>query len=1048
MTKTLFKSINISDDIGHPERFAHYYPTSRSVPLLATVLKPEATMVIASYGSGKSLASGIGALAVENNPASADVLRELAGKTARVDPKVAETIEKRIASRARGKAIILSGYVKDLPLQICTALNIEPLKSIRGVVAAIRKLEGIDHIAIVWDEFGRHLEGLVRDARSRDLDAIQDLSELIVRPSGPSISLTLLLHQNVLAYAQSLNQTSRNEWRKIEGRFEQMRFVEDSKELYALIAQLVNARSAIVTALPAPLRDEAVSRAIEGHWFDEMSDADEMRLLQERAWPLSAAALQVLPRLVARVGQNERSLFSFVETFDFGSPVGMDEVYDAFSEAIRSDVGVGGLHRQWVEVESARNKADTALEREALSAAFLLQAGISGERRHLKRSVLVGALISKGAPIDEAEATLDALVKRKLLIHRKLNDEVSVWHGADVDVAARLREERIRIGGSFDLMEFLEKEHPAPFIRPTRHNVRMAVSRYLSGKYVRATDLDKFIELPFEADWGRMLFVIANTAEEVRLAHAVAKDNWQRTILIVPSEPIPVHDAALDVEALLSLKKDDKLLSEDPLVGREIDELLAISRRHLTVIMHRLTTDRPSASEWWSGGARLSVNADRPAGIAVSDILDGWYPKTPKIINDQIVRTKLSRQMSTARIRVITRLMVHAGTTGLGYAPDDGSAEASVYRTVLQRTGLHVDVDGHGAFAEPRDIADPGLSLAWEEIRNFFTTKGRKPLAQIMSVLSAPPLGVAAGLLPILVMAGYKAFAKAVTIHTEGQYVRDILGFDSMRMFKEPDNTVFDVHSSSPPIMRYLDDFAYIFLYEKPGIFEEKIMFANMALEKWLSTVAEGARRSKRMPDKARSLLRSIQYAEDPALLIMETLPNLLGPADKPFEDKLIHVLNALQSCRNSIDGLEKGYLRDAVDVVEDVLHLEGSDLKTVDGVLEWAACFDVPALMKRQDMKMTDQTLLRTVNDTRNGRYSAEGLARVISQLLMKRGVDKWQDDTKEHFRKELREARERIETVALDVEDPSADLIPLIESRMMYLANQLERIKQANKI
>ena len=35
-----------------------------------------------------------------------------------------------------------------------------------------------------------------------------------------------------------------------------------------------------------------------------------------RALPLTAGALQVLPKLASRVGQNERSLFSFIENID------------------------------------------------------------------------------------------------------------------------------------------------------------------------------------------------------------------------------------------------------------------------------------------------------------------------------------------------------------------------------------------------------------------------------------------------------------------------------------------------------------------------------------------------------------------------------------------------------------------------------------------------------------------------------------------------------------------------------------------------------------
>lgn len=1046
MANVFLTSVNIREDLVHPSRLSHYHPTSRSLPLVKAVMTPGATMAIASYGSGKSLAAGVGALAILNDGFASSHLSKLADRMRGVDGQTAAMIDERLTSGKRGKVVVLAGYVSDPAEQIRAALGIESRASVRSIAAAIRRgeIEGIDHVAIVWDEFGRHLESLVRDARAKDLEIVQDLAELAVRSETVGLSLTLLLHQNLLVYAQNLNQTSRSEWRKIEGRFRLIRFVEDSRELYSLAAKLCNARSTPSEPFPVALEPEIVSRAIVGRWFDDTQDATSIGRLIKSAWPLSAAALQVLPRLVARVGQNERSLFTFISSADLTRPVGMDEVYEAFSELIRSDIGIGGLHRQWVEAESARSRTDDVVERELLAAAFLLQAGASGERRHLKRSVLVGAALSRGIPLLEAEAALSALIDRKLLIHRKLNDEVSVWHGADVDVASRLRDERAKIGSDFDLVEFLQRQHKAPFIRPVRHNTRYGVSRHFSGVYVAADGLPKYLSREPVPAWGRVVYVVASTGEQVTQARSVASEQWPGTVLVVPADPLPLWDAALEIEALLSLRRDEEFLSQDPLVVREVDELLTVSRRQLAVLIHRLTTDRPQSSEWWYEGEKLPVDADRPAGIVISNILDDLFGKTPRVSNDQIVRTRLSRAMTTARLRMLTRLMGQPEARNLGYGDDDGSAEASVYRTTLVRTGLHLLDDDCARFATPEEISDPGLAEIWAYLHKFFTEKGRRSLSEVVATLSSPPYGVHAGLMPILVMAGFKAFARAVAIRTDGIFVRDMLGFDAGRVFNDPEKTEFEVYGTAPALLSYLDRFAHMFLIEHPAEFDERITFANMALEKWVSSIAEGARRSKRMPENARQLLRAIQAATDPPTLIVKTLPELLGPQDKQYLPGLTYVLDQLHRCRNSIDGLVEGYLRDAVNVMEDVLHLDGSKKEAVDGVLEWVACFDVEALSKRQDLKMTDLTILKTIDAMRSGRYSAEGMARVSSQILIKRGIDKWQDDTKEFFRKELREARERVEAAALDTEQPSEKLVPVIESRMRYLQDQLARIRK----
>jgi hypothetical protein len=321
--RSFFRAINLEFDVDVPDRLAHYQPTSRSLPVVDAVLGRDPTLVIAAYGSGKSLAAGIGALAVVNDSRSHQVVKAILPKVARVDSDVHQRL-RRFTTERRGKAVILSGHVPDLAQEIGVKLGApEKLTTLERVLNwASANLQGNTHLAIVWDEFGRHLESLVADGRSRELDLVQRLAEWAARVEEPTVSLTLLSHQNLLAYANGLNTTSRNEWRKIEGRFRTFRFVEDSRELYRLLVERVRERrSREVPEFASKLKAAVVQRAIEAGWFDGATDLNEVANIVGGAWPVSAGALQALPRLAARVGQNERSLFGFLEDADLSHPV-------------------------------------------------------------------------------------------------------------------------------------------------------------------------------------------------------------------------------------------------------------------------------------------------------------------------------------------------------------------------------------------------------------------------------------------------------------------------------------------------------------------------------------------------------------------------------------------------------------------------------------------------------------------------------------------------------------------------------------------------------
>ena len=88
--RRLFRSVNLGDDLAAPERLAHYQPTRRSAPVIGAVMRSGATMVIAAYGSGKSLAAGVGALSVLNK--DEQTLRSFAERLRGVDQTVSSAV--------------------------------------------------------------------------------------------------------------------------------------------------------------------------------------------------------------------------------------------------------------------------------------------------------------------------------------------------------------------------------------------------------------------------------------------------------------------------------------------------------------------------------------------------------------------------------------------------------------------------------------------------------------------------------------------------------------------------------------------------------------------------------------------------------------------------------------------------------------------------------------------------------------------------------------------------------------------------------------------
>lgn len=1032
-----FRSMSLAEDLGQPERFAHYRPTRRATAVLSAVLTPgAATMVIAPYGSGKSLAAGVGALAVRNELADQDVVSGLLPALHELDADLHAAMDGRLKGKRNGLVIALSGHVPDPLAAIAKGLGMaSPPQTVDGFGKALRA-GGWDHVAIIWDEFGRHLEGIVGSGRPDELDTLQRLAERVARASGPTMSLTLLLHQNLLSYASRLNETTRSEWRKVEGRFAVVRMIEDSQEIYRLIGQVV--ADLRPTQPKGRIAADTIERAREARWFDGIADKTVIAELLDDVRPLTAGALQVLPTLAARVGQHERSLFSFLREADLSSTVGIEQIYTAFADALRGDVGIGGAYRRWVETESARSRASDELQREVLAAACLLQLGASGERRRLQRDVLELAITKPGIKRQAIASAIDALIEAKLLLWRRHNDDVAVWHGADIDVAIRVREEREKQAYGFNLKQFLDDRFPAPSLRAPGHNARRGVNRFFDGAYVEPGSIGA-TKRPDDA--CRIEYVLARSVSDIEAASAAAAEHSEAgRILVIPSLPVDVESAAIEIMALEALRNDREFIASDPMVTTELDELQSVAFEHLAALLRSLLDPRGSAATWWAEGERLEVSGDRPGSMAASTLLDRWYRLTPRIANDQLMRDVASRTMQTSRVRVVGAVLEHAEREGLGYTADDKGAEASIYRTVLERTGLHRFDGNSWGFAHLDEIDDEGLAEAWTEIALFLrgpTDARGKPLSALIDRLAGAPHGVPRAVMPLLVAAGYRAFARTVALYIDGVYLPDVLGFQFDQLVMNPEAVTVRVEPADLKTINYLRELSYAFTHEQPGAEDELIRAAHDAIAQWRAGVPEGSRRTQKLNAPAKALLRAIDTGGDPVDLLFTRIPAAFS-ADKAD----MSIIPLIELARKDIDGLSEQYATEAMAVLAEAFRVGDGERDLLSAVKGWAACFDHREMDLRGDLRISDKAVLRKAVETANERFSPKSFAGAMSSILLQRGLDKWDDRTAAQFRAALREARERLETAAIDTTAPQPQLRPIIKARLADLTNLLAQM------
>ena len=1077
------RSINLCFDADAVERIKHFRPTAKSVPLISGILgnsSERAFLIVAPYGSGKSLTLTYLLHAIENQSSSQQVLAAIEKRIEIVSPSLRHLLLARRRTHKRGMVLPFHGFLKNLPQAIIDAasnaiarlklgrearrIKITKATTIDEAIAFLKQLKvvarsaGLDRICLLWDETGRHLESLVAEGRSAELSDIQVLAEYVSRSSDMPMTFGVTLHQSLLHYAQQMSSSVRTEWQKISGRFETIQYVDDSKEIYRLIADIIQTSGGKVD-VPSKSRLYAIAKETKEKYgiFRDFNLA-ELSDLFAATYPSHPAAVFLLPRISARVAQNERTLFTFLNVVSVKKGFQVSDVYDYFSPAMRSDTAIGGTHKQWLETESAVSKTlGNDAEEQVLKTACLLSMGTKGERSRVSRDMLIWAMSGYGS-ISPWVKTVSSLVNRKLLLYRQHSQEVAVWHGTDIDVRGRLAEEKDRHRATFDVLKFLNAEAEPEAWKPIEYNTKYGITRYWTSKYILPK---KFHELtstvrteliPPGCD-GRILYLAAETAENICDAQSAALAlSDPQVIMVAPSATLCLADAALEVWCLSRMQHDTDLTGEDPLVLPEIQQMLDDARSHLQVVLDKLVKPGPDGPRWYWKGQSLPIASVSELRRELSRITESVFPDTPCIHNELINRDKPSGTIINSRKKLLMGMLERHGSPDLGLIPT--TPDASMFRTILMHTGLYrATPESVWQYASGRTNSlpqDPGLKKIWQLLRVFFEqpSDARKHPRALFDTLIAPPFGIRHGLLPILFTAGLKAFGRAISLRCKGEYVGDVLPTVIEDLCRNPDDYEINVINLDADTDSYLSSVRMLFLgRQRIDSDTDAVRATYDAIQSWLFQLPKAALTAETVSTQAKRFQQLLRNAKstDPLVFLMRDLPAVCG---FDYRDNG-HVPTVISPLKDELEQVADTYARKAAIAIHQALARTQSNLKS--GVQrtaqQWASYF--PEAVTATGLPGIARSLLSRMRMS----YDNEALfVNSLALLVVGRSTEDWDDSTAIEFEGKIQELTHRIETTALrattvgalsDVQEIREGLSHLIAERIKELYDQLVQLR-----
>ena len=815
------RSVNLERDANVIAITQNYIPTSRALRTFKRVSEtfwnenmPRAWSWVGPYGSGKSSASAfLGQLLSNPKSEGFKVAQEVLGKAS---IEISSGFNQAERDTNGWLKVFLTGSPESLGRKLVAALHkavqsyaeenklhFDDLSFISNlmekdtvttteIVGAFQKLQTVlenqscPGILLIIDELGKFLEYEVRHYGANDIYVLQALAEHAYKGQTVNLSVIVLLHQSFEQYAKGLGENLKNEWSKVQGRFEEVPFLESAEQVLRVVSSAFQHNLTVAESdqIKKQVKKIVSVMAKQGALPSGLNELESNALFVS-CYPLHPVSATLLPMLCQKVAQNERTLFSYLGSGeDFGmldmlnklesieSFVNPHSIYDYFITNQASSIGDYLTHRRWAEVVTALERLDSVEELDVYVLKTIGLLNIIGSKGGFKPSGALLDTIFKGVK-SSPRKSVSRLETQSIVTYRHYSGEYRVWQGSDFDLEEALQIERSNLG-KFALAAELNKSSVMLPIVARRYTIENGALRFFQPSFIDAASYKTVGETSGDP---RILFYLAGDKEDEQIFSKEVREYFSPLdIVALCLNGTQLREAVSETQALRQVSVSCPKMHSDPVAKKEFDDRLTSAEIAENDLLSDLL-NKPETAKWFHNNIDIAVTNKRGLQEELSSLLEIVYEKAPCLHNELINRDRPSAQAVSARNKLLSAMLSHADRSDLGI--EKFPPEKSLYRSLLKETGLHsLDKKTNSwGFKAPSistktDVKKSNLLPVWAEIDAFLarTEVQEQSFVELNSTLMAAPYGVKAGFLPILYISAFLVNQHELAIFENNTY--------------------------------------------------------------------------------------------------------------------------------------------------------------------------------------------------------------------------------------------------------------------------------------
>jgi hypothetical protein len=761
---------------------------------------------------------------------------------------------------------------------------------------------------IVLDELGKLLEHAALDGG--DIHLLQDIAERAARSNGRLVVVGIL-HQGFDQYAARASRDARQEWVKVQGRYQDIPFLAGADETVALLGQAI---SCAKRPDSAALAAAAVAMAVGARRpTDERVLADALTA----TWPLNpVTALLLGPVSRQRFAQNERSVFGFLSSSepagfqehlnstDEDSTYGADQLWDYlasnFGMALASGVDGSRFSLAFEAIERAGAKGGPLHVRLTKSAAAI-EFFRNGSGLALADDILAAA--TPNVSQEDRQKAIGDLVDWAVLIRQPRLKGYALFAGSDFDLDDAIDKATAPLSDA--QLAILPQRVGLGFAAAKRHYFRTGALRtfevgvHLPGETATPSAIAQAISARAPKGSGSLVLLLGDgslddAGVDLR-CKAVAK-------VLVKTGAVTAVGGAADAYALrysaAELFAIERVFREHPqLEGDRIARREIAARRSAAVdLVHRDLEAALGRARWWLASDSVTVLRE-PLAIVASALADAAYFNTPMLKSELLQRDRPSSNAMAALRELCYAMVAKPEQPDLGFV--GYPAEMGLYLTTLKPFGVHREVEpGRYGFQAPTSDGD-GASLqpAWR----VMDAATDITLDEVYRAWAAPPFGLKAGIMPVLALTILLANRDRLAVYIDGVFQT---GFDDVvvdKLLQKPGEVRLRRVDRSVVQAAFLSGLAKKFNINDGSA----ALPVAQALFRRYENLTTYAKRTATLGDLAQKIRGVVLKSRDPEALLFEDLPNVLGggPSAEKVYEALLEAESVYQELLNKLHG-------------------------------------------------------------------------------------------------------------------------------------------------